>query len=127
MIHNGKWIMEVHFDKAFTKVVHPQTIIAPGAVEFDLTKPSLEIDLVFFAFATTNIWFAPTAYTEINKVPCLLFTGIEPLILDDGQRRIRKLKKKFKSRILGGVGISYAWQVNLKNDSLTIESRHTQR
>jgi hypothetical protein len=123
-IHNGKWIMEIHFDKAVTNVIHPQTTPASGAIEFDLTKPSLEIDIVFFAFATTDIWSVPTAYAEINNVPCLLFTGIEPLIAGNTQTTIRKLRGKFKKRIVGGVGISHIWQVNLKNDSLRIESRH---
>lgn len=125
--HNGKWVLQIHFDKTYVRSIHPQSMPAPGAIEFDLTKKSLDIDLVFFAFATTGISSVPTAYTVINNVPCFIFTGIEPLMENAQQTIVEKLRRKFKKRIVNGFGLSHAWKVNLKNDSLTIQSRHTER
>jgi hypothetical protein len=124
-IHNGKWIMEVHFSKAFTRAVHPQTTPAAGAIEIDLTNPSLEVDLVFTVFATSNIWRTPIAYTEIKEIPFLIFTGIEELMIEN-RSTIQKLRKKFKKRIVSrySIGISHAWYVNLKDDSLKIQTEH---
>jgi hypothetical protein len=118
--------MEVHFEKSFARVVHPQTV-SPEFTEIDLTKSSLDIDLTFFTFASMGIWFQPTGYTVINEVPCMIFTGIEPLMENPKGSALRKLRKRFKDYDTRAVGIPLAWQVHLTTDSLQVQSGYNNR
>lgn len=121
-LHKNTWTMQIYFDQAKTQVVHPQTN-TPGAIEIDLTKKSLDIDLKFFVFVQSNIWTIPTGYAVVKGVPCLIFTGIEPLMVEP-KKSLKKLQRKFKHRIAGMGGLSLSWQVHLINDSVIIKSGH---
>jgi hypothetical protein len=121
-LHKNTWTMQIYFDQSKTQVVHPQTTI-PGAIEIDLTKKSLDIDLKFFVLVESAIWTIPTGYAVVKNVPCLVFTGIEPLMVEP-KKALKKLQRKFKHRIAGMGGLSLSWQVHLTNDSLLITSGH---